>query len=135
MTAVERIKTFLDQRDRMRGLDPDLVYSVQADPEGEPGELRVSDLREVTERLAEALRVARHFGGVDGGHHKAWVIDQMVRCLTGCPTESREGVDHDYVTYTYDVLGESDEYKAFVAEHNDGIHGPSSFSWEEGIAP
>lgn len=30
-----------------------------------------------------ALDVARRYGSIDGAHHKAWVIDQMVRALTG----------------------------------------------------
>jgi hypothetical protein len=30
-----------------------------------------------------ALDCARRYGGIDGAHHKAWVIDQMVRALTG----------------------------------------------------
>jgi hypothetical protein len=29
------------------------------------------------------LEVAQRHGGTDGDHHKAWVIDQMVRALTG----------------------------------------------------
>jgi hypothetical protein len=31
----------------------------------------------------EALEIARRYGGIDGAHHKDWVIDQMVRALTG----------------------------------------------------
>jgi hypothetical protein len=30
-----------------------------------------------------ALIVAHHYGTIDGDHHKAWVIDQMVRALCG----------------------------------------------------
>ena len=29
----------------------------------------------------QALAIALLYGQVDGGHHKAWVIDQMVRLL------------------------------------------------------
>lgn len=61
--------------------------------------------------VAAALDVARNFGGTDGDHHKAWVIDQMVRALTG------------------------DEYKAFVAETKAGDDGPDTYEWDEGIAP
>lgn len=35
------------------------------------------------ERIQDALEVARRHGGHDGAHHKDWVIDQMVRALTG----------------------------------------------------
>lgn len=36
------------------------------------------------ERIQKALDVAVEYGCVDGAHHKAWVIDQMVRALAGC---------------------------------------------------
>lgn len=29
----------------------------------------------------KALEIAVRYGGIDGDHHKAWVIDQMVRAL------------------------------------------------------
>ena len=43
---------------------------------------------EVSDRLKEqdvekAIAIAYQYGGIDGDHHKAWVIDQMVRALTG----------------------------------------------------
>ncbi len=51
MEAVERVKDFLDQRDRMRGLDLELIYSVQSNPDGEAAELRTSDLRALLEMV------------------------------------------------------------------------------------
>ena len=35
------------------------------------------------ERIEEAVGVACRYGSIDGDHHKAWVIDQMVRILLG----------------------------------------------------
>lgn len=35
------------------------------------------------ERIEEAIRLAQEYGPIDGGHHKAWVIDQMLRVLMG----------------------------------------------------
>jgi hypothetical protein len=63
------------------------------------------------ERIAAALEVARRYGGVEGAHHKDWVIDQMVRYLTG------------------------DKYEEFVAAARSGAEGLESFEWAEGIAP
>lgn len=59
----------------------------------------------------KALEIARTYGGIDGAHHKDWVIDQMVRALTG------------------------DEYDAFVKAACAGEDGPDTYSWSEGIAP
>ena len=33
--------------------------------------------------VKKAVGIAVQYGGFDGDHHKAWVIDQMVRALTG----------------------------------------------------
>lgn len=63
------------------------------------------------ERIEAALEIAVRYGGIDGDHHKAWVIDQMVRVLTG------------------------ERYEALVAETKAGEDGPETYSWNEGIAP
>jgi hypothetical protein len=61
--------------------------------------------------VSAALEVARAYGGIDGDHHKAWVIDQMVRALTG------------------------GDYAKFVTNARSGDDGPETYEWSEGIAP
>jgi hypothetical protein len=39
--------------------------------------------RDLKAKQARALLVAQDHGQTDGSHHKTWVIDQMVRALTG----------------------------------------------------
>ena len=63
------------------------------------------------EKIEQAIDLAVQYGGIDGAHHKAWVIDQMVRVLAG------------------------DEYDALVANAKDGEDGPDTYEWDEGIAP
>lgn len=75
------------------------------------------------DRIRAALEIAVRFGQIDGAHHKMWVIDQMVRALTGCPRENE------------DCLGESTEYTEFIQEANDGDDGPDTYEWDVGIAP
>jgi hypothetical protein len=75
-------------------------------------------------RIAKALDVANCYGSIDGAHHKMWVIDQMVRALTGCPDIPAE------VSF-----GEGDEYRKFLANHCKGVDGPDTYAWDEGIAP
>lgn len=64
-------------------------------------------------QIKAALERAEQSAGVEGSHHRMWVIDQMVRCLTG------------------------DGYAGWVIRYNayrdeDGeVYGP----WDEGIAP
>lgn len=61
--------------------------------------------------IEQALAVAHQYGGIDGAHHKTWVIDQMVRALTG------------------------DSYDAWVTEHKAGEDGPETYEWDTGIPP
>ena len=59
------------------------------------------------DQVAAAIMVAFEYGQIDGAHHKAWVIDQMVRALT------------------------STRYESWVKAYcNDG-----EYEWDEGIAP
>lgn len=58
-----------------------------------------------------ALEVISRYGGIDGGHHKQWVLDQVVRALTG------------------------NGYAAWVEKQKDGEDGPNTYDWDEGIAP
>jgi len=87
------------------------------------------------QRIALALAIAYDYGQVDGDHHKAWVIDQMVRALTDCPSEVKYGTDSQGYKYSYSVQGESEEYKHWVKTHNNGEDGPDTYSWDEGITP
>lgn len=32
-------------------------------------------------RIRAAMRLIEDYGSIDGGHHKAWVIDQIARAL------------------------------------------------------
>ncbi len=88
-----------------------------------------------TKRIAKALEYAVRYGGIDGAHHRAWVIDQMVRALTGCPMVEGMGVDGNAEHYTFAKQGESEEYRALVADAKAGEDGPETYSWEEGVAP
>ena len=65
----------------------------------------------MSKREAEAVEMIVRYGGIDGSHHKAWVLDQVVRILAG------------------------DNYDAIVADARSGEHGPHTYDWDEGIAP
>ena len=63
------------------------------------------------ERINAALDVIYRYGGIDGGHHKQWVLDQVVRILTGFA------------------------YEAWIRQYEDGDEGPETYKWDTGIAP
>lgn len=63
-----------------------------------------------SQRIAEALQLIHSYGGIDGEHHKQWVLDQVVRVL-------------------------ADDYEHWVKLQRDGEDGPDTYTWDEGIAP
>lgn len=87
------------------------------------------------ERIEKALAIAQTHGSTDGAHSKMWVIDQMVRALTGCPMETHSAVDYQEQPYTYTAQGESDEYRAWAQATCAGEHGPDTYTWDTGMAP
>lgn len=87
------------------------------------------------DRITEALSFALQYGGIDGAHHKTWVIDQMVRALTGCPIVSFVGVDSRQQKYEYEAQGTSDEYIEWVKNARSGEDGPETYDWDVGIPP
>ena len=61
-------------------------------------------------RIRAALDLIVRYGGIDGEHHKTWVIDQVSRVL-------------------------SDDYDALVRDAREGEDGPETYDWDVGIAP
>ncbi len=100
-----------------------------------------SEVEALKSRVASALKVAESFGAFDGAHHKMWVIDQMVRTLTGCPFVQKERPYREHgdrgkeLTHKYSTLGESPEYLAFVAKFDEDDEGEKNNGWDVGVAP
>lgn len=92
-------------------------------------------LIELGDKVHKALLVAAQYGGYDGSHHKMWVIDQMVRELTGCPLVKATAKGYKGVEYEFEELGESEAYREWVRNVEDGEDGPNSYSWDEGCPP
>lgn len=76
--------------------------------------------------ILRALGIAAQYGQTDGDHHKAWVIDQMIRALLGCPMETRSAVDFRGQPYQYEAQSASEDYRDWIAELGE---------WDEGIPP
>ncbi len=91
---------------------------------------------DLSARIEKALNVAYRYGTTDGGHHKMWVIDQMVRELTGCPLVKATAKGSNGTEYEYETLGESEAYQEFVRNHNDGSdEGVGAYEWDKGCPP
>lgn len=51
------------------------------------------------------------YGGIDGNHHKQWVINEIIKLIEG------------------------DHYVEWVKDWEFGKDGPNTYEWDEGIAP
>src|SRR6201989_1195099 len=90
---------------------------------------------EATRRIRRGLVLAMRLGCMDASQHKAYVIDQMVRALTGC---------HEVHTISFGARGrpyeckanqDTEDYRQFVAAARHGENGPDSYEWDIGVAP
>jgi hypothetical protein len=63
------------------------------------------DMNVFEERIEKAIEVAERYGGIDGGHHKQWVIDQMIRALKA----------HKYEEWVEGWEGDEDEWDVGIA--------------------
>lgn len=61
-------------------------------------------------KIIKTIDLIEQYGGIDGAHHKQWVIDQIARVLI-------------------------DNYDKWVVEMCDGEDGPNTYDWDIGIAP
>lgn len=66
-------------------------------------------------RIQKAMEIAWSYGQSDGAHHKAWVIDQIVRALCG----SNDIYEQWVADYTKPLSDDPDDY----------------YEWDCGIAP
>lgn len=87
------------------------------------------------EKREKAINLIIQYGGIDGAHHKDWVLDQVVRILTNCPTIKQTARDYKGQEYSYDSLGESEEYKRIIKDAKAGEDGPDTYEWSTGIPP
>ena len=76
------------------------------------GGKQMSDwIEENNKDTEDILSLISDYGQIWGDHHKAWVLDQIVRIIT------------------------KDKYDAFVKSYCDGDDGPDTYDWDTGIAP
>ena len=85
-------------------------------------------------RIKEALEHAKN-GQCDGGHHKAYYIDQITRALLGCGLVSVTAAGYNGKKYTYETLEANETYKTFVVDYEeaDPETGEKTYEWDVGI--
>jgi len=93
--------------------------------------------------IAEALAIIFSFGQIDGAHHKAWVLDQVVRKLTEDHYEDFVNshnfgdldISNPELLAQYRKIGEGDYYEGDFTEDEISLVENNYYEWDEGIAP
>lgn len=84
------------------------------------------------------LYYCAEYGGIDGSHHKDWLIDQIVRILndTEVIVEKYEYEDGEF-EYVVNLEDASSEYWGWVKKYEqyDEETDETLYDWDEGIAP
>ena len=96
------------------------------------GEIDASN-EHTPDRIKDALLYIEMYGGIDGAHHKDWVLDQVARILNGAPVIVTRATWKDTPSELRYNVGESVEYHEWVERirYVDG----EDYGYEEGIAP
>lgn len=88
--------------------------------------------------IADAIELLFHASQIDGAHHKAWVIDQALRILTGA------NYPQAVAEYSFDGLDLTEGKAEYYQQVIDGFAGDDEelerieenyYSWDTGIAP
>jgi hypothetical protein len=67
-------------------------------------------IEELENKEKEILSIAEDYGGYDGGHHKQYALNEIVKIITG------------------------DKYEQWVNDYENGEDGPNTYEWDKGIA-
>ena len=102
--------------------------------EGYLGETDVSDQHEITPEQGALLFITM-YGGIDGSHHKDWVLDQAVRILHGAPITVKEAKWDDGTTELRYTVGTSEAYEQYVHNYQYEDGDELVYDYSTGIAP
>ena len=74
-----------------------------------------------------AMEYVSRYGGIDGAHHKQWVLDEVARILHGTPViVTLASWDSGQTEWRFTTGATSAAYWAWRSEDED---------WDEGVAP
>lgn len=97
--------------------------------------LELGDPMKSKKRIERTLKLITKYGSTDIAEHKQWLLDQLVRTLTGCPVVETLELDARGKPYTYKKLGMNDTYLQWIKDYRSGGNGPETYDWDTGIAP
>lgn len=72
-----------------------------------------TEIGDAKNKIDKALSLIEEYGGIDGDHHKQWLLNEIVEVLA-----------HNYIGYA-----------EWVRQYNNGEDGPNTYEWDIGIPP
>ncbi len=115
MQKVEMLRTYNNEQIKKLTLEELQTKFLELQETAKDGNIIIQKLqyeRDLNNQNKEkALGIIFQYGQIDGDHHKLWVIDQIVKCLTG----------ENYHKWIYDY------------EHDEETG--ETYTWDKGIAP
>lgn len=74
--------------------------------------------------------------GIDGSHHKQWLIDQILRITLGTKIKIKKAQWHNgNEEYRISLKEPPREYFEWIEKYENGEDGPQTYSYDPGIAP
>ena len=91
----------------------------------------------IPERQQWVLDYITSYGGIDGSHHKDWVLDQCVRIILGNSIETCTAKwDCGEENFRFNLTNPPTEaYNKFIEEYKNGEDGPDTYGYDIGIPP
>ncbi len=76
------------------------------------------------------------YGGIDGDHHKTWLLDQIARILKGAEIQIKVARwSNGHTEDRINIINPTEEYHMWVEEMKSGEDGPDTYDYDVGIAP
>ncbi len=104
-------------------IDENKISDLKITVNGCSPNVKITADTECTLRIESALKFLSVWGQTDGNHHKAWVIDQVVRALCGC-----------HYNETNESFYPNHEYNNWVSDYC-YLDGEYEYEWDIGIEP
>ena len=83
-----------------------------------------------------ALLWIKIYGGIDGAHHKDWLLDHVVRILKGTQIIIKEiKWSNGFIEKRFTLDEPTEEYLQWVKEIKSGEDGEDTYDYEYGCAP
>ena len=100
-----------------------------------PVDAKDTEFKDYTQKDWIAYWVEK-YGWIDGGHHKSWLVDQIMRIVLGTSVViNKARWSNGTEEFRIRLGAPSPAYEEWVATMKDGEDGPDTYDYDIGVAP